>query len=136
MPILWSEPSLKKIAHLKSFGGEVTLFYDHRRHSIYAHPKGFIHPKLVKLDLLEIEKLSHVLDEGWKYIVDTTEVIFANPLNLIYLRQIQYQKGFGGFHLIAPNPFIRLLQKLTSTYLGITSVHQNAKELDIILDIS
>ena len=127
---------MEKIARYKSLGGLIELYWDNSKSLFFAKPKGFIHPRHIRFDLQQLRQKTNKNTTGWTYIVDTSDVLFANPLNIFYLYQIQKQIGFKSFIIIAPNPFIRLLQRLLGPILGITHVYKSSKELDLKIDIS
>ena len=130
------ELTLEKIAQYKSLGGSIDLYWNIKKCLFLAKPKGFIHPRHIRFDLNQLRQKTNNIQTSWTYVVDTSEVIFANPLNIFYLYRIKSITGFKSFYLIAPNPVIRLLQRVFGPLLGVTAVYKTSKELDLKMDIS
>ena len=98
---------------------------------IFAKPKGIINPRHIKFDIETLQQKTNKISRQWTYIVDTSHVKLANPLNLFYLRKIQHLKGFKAFYIIANNPLIRLLNTLFDSLIGISGTYKNSKDLDL-----
>ncbi|MCB9091578.1 MAG: hypothetical protein H6621_08915 [Halobacteriovoraceae bacterium] len=122
---------MKNLTEIKNFWGVLYIEKDIEKKIFIVKPQGIIQPSLIKKDLSEARAFSHSLQCSWTYIVDTSKVLLANPLNLIYLNQIKNLPGIEKFIVIAPNPIIRTLAKLFSYPVGITNVYKNQSEFNI-----
>ena len=89
------ELTLEKIAQYKSLGGSIDLYWNIKKCLFLAKPKGFIHPRHIRFDLNQLRQKTNNIQTSWTYVVDTSEVIFANPLNIFYLYRIKSITGFN-----------------------------------------
>lgn len=89
----------------KSFGR--LRIYTHENKFI-VRPSGIINPSLIKIDLLMAKEFGDK-SSGWNYIVDTSEVIIANPINLIFLRSVKSLPNLSLYIIFAPSFISRFL---------------------------
>ena len=94
--------------------GLINVFLSQEDNRIFVEPQGFISKALLQKFLKSLS----VRDNGetnrhMHHIIDTSKVIFANPLNPFYLRAIKKIDSIGYYIVIVPNPFLRILVHLT-----------------------
>lgn len=97
----------------RSYFGHIDVFTNSERTILYIIPHGYVGPKLVGKDLefaFEFEKRHQ---NKWTYIVDTSKVKVANPLNPFYLRKLQKLKLMKEYIVYAPSRFVRMMLKLS-----------------------
>lgn len=103
---------MKETAKFKDCLGGVKLYQ--REGMLLVKPKGIINPNLVLRELKFAEDFALTQDAGWLYLVDTSQVIFPNPLNLFLLIKIKRLPGSPRYGIYAPSKIVRLMAKLTS----------------------
>ena len=79
---------MELINRFTSKRGKIELYFIKENSSFLAKPSGFIGKNVLFDYLNTIIELDKCHSEKFNYIVDTSRVIFANPLNPIYLRAI------------------------------------------------
>ncbi len=90
---------------------------------------GYVGPSLLKADLAAAAEFGRAHPGGWTYVVDTTHVRFANPLNPIWLRRIRRLPNLQRYLVIAPNPMVRALIFLGRWIVRPDSVVKSARLL-------
>ncbi len=103
-----------KIARVVSRFGYIDISTNENRSILYAKPSGYVGPDLVKKDLEFLKKFDAHCEGGWKYIVDTSAVKIANPINPFLLNSLKQFSKMNEYVVYAPSPIVRLMLKLTS----------------------
>jgi len=99
----------KKIARKR---GEILISIEENSY-VLIKPYGIIGIKLLQEFLAKLNEVDKKYPIKLHHIVDTTNVTFANPLNLFYLRQINKLQNAGWYMVIVPNPILRFVVRLT-----------------------
>ncbi len=90
------------------------IIYQSKEDSLFiVEPHGIINPSLIKLDLLEAERFGNELKKDWTYLVNTKNVLFPNPLNLLLLNKIKLLPYINQYIIYAPSLVVRILGRLT-----------------------
>ena len=63
---------------------------------------GYIGPSLIRADLAFAEGFGRIHSSGWDYVVDTTGMRCAHPLNPLWLRRIRGLPNLRRYIVIAP----------------------------------
>ncbi len=105
---------MQKLETLTSNFGYIEVFTNLERTILYIIPHGYIGPKLVKKDLAFAFAFEEKQQNSWTYIVDTSKVKVANPLNPFYLRKLQELKFMQEYIVYAPSLFVRVMLQLSS----------------------
>ena len=120
---------MQKLFETKKRGGYLEIFIDESRSLFLVCPRDIINPSLIKIDLQKAAEFGEKHAKEWTYIVDTTKVLFPNPLNLFYLSKIKDLPHITSYVIIAPNPVVRLLATLTSFIIRPNRVLKTREEL-------
>ena len=75
---------MQKTTTLKSYLGQVDIFVNVDKTTLYIVPKGYVGPSLVKKDLNYALEFENSISQEWTYIVDTSKVSVVSPLNPIF----------------------------------------------------
>ena len=102
------------VEKFESKHGFIDIFSNSTRSYLYVKPHDCIVPSLVIEDILFAQHFGLSAQANWNYIVDTTNVLIANPLNIFYLRQIKTFPNLKQYIVFAPNSIPRLMLKSTS----------------------
>lgn len=100
---------MQRIKTLKSKFGQITIFTNEPKDILYIQPEGYVSPSFAKKDMafvIEFEK-SHQIE--WTYVVDTSKVIMANPLNVFYLTKLKKLKRMKEYVVYAPSSMVRIM---------------------------
>lgn len=119
----------EKLFETKDIFGSLTLYKCTNKSILIVEPKGIINPSLVQIDLREAKKFGNMQSEKWTYLVNTEHVIFPNPLNLFFLRQIKDLPSISEYVVFAPSLVVRVLAKLTGFIIKPDRVLKTRKEL-------
>lgn len=119
---------MKLILDISKQGGRLEIYS--KGNLLYLRPSGIINPILIKEDLKAAMIFGLMNPKGWDYIVDTEKVLFPNPVNLFYLKEIKKLPNLNQYIIYAPNPAFRLLQKMTSFIMKPDKVLVNQEELN------
>lgn len=95
---------------------------------------GHVGPLLVREDLRRAEDFGRRRTAGWWYVVDTTDVVLPNPLNVRYLRRIRALPGLAGYVVIAPNPALRMVARLLEPISRPDAIVASRREADAFID--
>src|SRR5262245_16673753 len=82
------------------------------RFLVRAH--GYVGPSLLRQDLAAAHAFGQKHPGGWDYVVDTTFVRFANPLNPLWLTRIRRLPHLRRYIVIAPSAMVRIMMALAS----------------------
>ena len=105
---------IPKLLEVNKSGGSLKLYGDEAKGLFVVEPHGIINPALIKIDLLEAEKFGAMQSKPWIYLVDTSNVTFPNPLNLLFLRKIKHLPNLGQYVIYAPSAAVQVLGKITN----------------------
>lgn len=105
---------LEKCFETKDKFGSLVLYRDVKKGLFLVEPKGIINPSLIKTDLKEAYTFGESLQREWIYIVNTKNVKFPNPLNLLCLSKIKKLPYMKEYIIYAPSMIVRFLGRLTS----------------------
>jgi hypothetical protein len=105
---------LEKYFETKDQFGSLTLYKDIERGLFVVEPRGVINPGLVKIDLKKAYDFGQGQQQGWIYLVNSTSVLFPNPLNLLYLKKIKSLPYLKQYVIYAPSTMVRALVILAS----------------------
>lgn len=119
---------MKLILDISKQGGKLEIYSI--RNILYLRPSGLINPVLIKEDLKAAMIFGLMNPKGWDYIVDTENVIFPNPVNLFYLKEIKKLPNLNRYITFVPDPKMRFLQKLTNFIIKPDKVLVYQEELD------
>ena len=122
---------MKLILDISKQGGRLQIYSTEKK--LYIHPSGIINPVLIKEDLKAANIFGLMNPKGWDYIVDTEDVIFPNPLNLIYLKEIKKLPFLNKYIIFAPNPLVRFVSKFTKFLIEPDLVITKHKDLEDLL---
>lgn len=122
-----SSPNLFKIKEINAPLGSVSLYTNTKRDLLYAKASGYISLGLVKKDLSFVQSFNTT--RTWTYLVDTSKVKFANPLNPFYLAQIKNISFLKTYAVYMPSAFVRLINQLYKNINRIDLILKTEKEL-------
>jgi hypothetical protein len=89
--------------------GGIIIRYDLNKKLFLVKSFGFVTPKLVKQDIQLAHKFAKECKQDWIYIVDTENLKFVHPLNIIYIKEIKNLNGLKKYIVFAPKLILRLL---------------------------
>lgn len=98
----------------------MTLLDDPPRFIVAAY--GYVGPSILRQEIALAASFGRRQTTRWDYIVDTTHLRFANPLNLIWLRRIPRLPNLGNYIVIAPKRWTRILIALAAPFVRPTRV--------------
>lgn len=133
---------LDRLTTLRHGGGSLELYYDAERRLVVAIAAGRIGPGLLRRELevlrgsFEPARATAPDEPGrvdipaeqqhtWSYVVDTTGVTLANPLNVIQLRQLGTLPGLTGYRVVATVAPIRWALRVLRHLVGADGVDQD-----------
>ncbi len=102
---------MQKLLDFKKSGGRLELFTNDK--VFLVKPSGIINPVLVKKDL-EMAYEYGLKHHNWLYVVDTTNVLFPNPFNLLFLKEINKLPNREAYFIYAPSVIVRFLARITN----------------------
>lgn len=105
---------MQKLKTLNSRFGHIDVFANSSKTILYIIPHGYVGPSLVKKDLKYALEFEENYQNEWTYIVDTSKVKIANPLNPFYLRELKKLKLMKEYIVYAPSFFVRIMLNLSS----------------------
>lgn len=118
----------------KNKRGQINVFRSEKDLSIIVTPQGFISKRLLQQFLQELKVITeNQAGLSMNHIIDTSKVVFANPLNLFYMREIKKLKGIGWYMVIVPNPLLRILVFLTKWINKPDKVFKSMEDCQIFL---
>ena len=121
---------IPKLLEVNKSGGCLKLYGDEAKALFMVVPHGIINPALIKIDLLEAEKFGAQQSKPWTYLVDTSNVIFPNPLNLLFLRKIKHLPNLGQYVIYAPSLVVQVLGKFTNFIIKPDIVLKNKEQYE------
>lgn len=90
------------------------MYRSEKDNLFYVVPNGCISKRLLQQFLKELKIANEQQIIGtMHHVVDTTKVVFANPLNPFYLQAIKKLPDIGWYIVIVPNPLLRILVYFT-----------------------
>ncbi len=102
--------------------GSLEISGDGEQNRLIVTARGYIGPALIRRELAVAREFGLACPDGWDYIVDTSALRMANPLNLLYLRRIPALPNLRGYIVVAPKRWVRLLMALASPLLRPTAI--------------
>jgi hypothetical protein len=87
--------------------GELAILARERPATFLVRARGAIGPALIRADLARARAFGSAHPDGWDYVVDTSEVRFAHPLNVFWLREIRKLPNLSRYMVVAPSPSVR-----------------------------
>lgn len=95
---------------------------------------GYINPKMLQETLAYAQTFGEKQSQGWDYVVDTTKLKIAHPLNPIWLRKIHQLPNINRYIVINSSSFLtRLAAPLIRRLLGPDIILNSPAELDELL---
>ena len=95
---------------------------------------GYVNPKMLQETLVIAEVFGQQQPNGWDYVVDTTKLKIAHPLNPIWLRKIHKLPNLNRYIVVNPPFFLmRLLSPLIKRLLGPDIILNSVDELETLL---
>ena len=122
-----STSNLFKIKEIKTPLGSIFLYTNTKRNLLYSKALGYISLGLLKKDLNFVQSFNS--GNSFTYLVNTSKVKFANPLNPFYLAQIKNNKFLKAYLVYIPSPFVRLMNQLYKKINPVDLVLKTEKEL-------
>jgi hypothetical protein len=120
-----------KVLDVKKSYGRLRLYTSHNK--FIVRPSGVINPSLVKIDLKFAKEFGEKsLD--WDYIVDTSEVKFANPINLIFLSNVKSLPNLNRYIIYAPSLITQCLVLVGKLFMMPDIVIVSKSKYQILLD--
>lgn len=111
--------------------GKITIQKQTNPSYLLVQAKGYVNPKMLQATLAIAEEFGREQPQEWDYIVDTTELKVAHPLNPIWLRKIHKLPHLNRYIVINPPFFLmRLLSPLIKLLLGPDIILNSIDELD------
>jgi len=105
---------MNPICTLNSKRGQIKMFSCENDNILFVIPQGCISKQLLKQFLKELKIIDdQQINRPMHHIVDTSKIVFANPLNPFYLRAIKKLNNIGWYIVIVPNPLLRIVVYLT-----------------------
>lgn len=98
--------NLNKVLDIKRSFGRLRLYTS--KNKFIVRPSGVINPTLVKIDLKYARDFGEAALD-WDYIVDTSEVKFANPINLFLLRRVKSLPNLSRYVIYSPSKMTQFL---------------------------
>lgn len=105
---------MKKVAEYTRPEGSVEFFEDMDKNIFLAQPHGVINPELIKEDLAHARRFSDKVEGPWFYVTNTEDLDLANPLNLLYLKEVKKLKKLEKIVVYAPGFLNRMLLRMAS----------------------
>lgn len=127
-----SNPNLFKIKEINAPLGSVSLYTNTKKDLLYAKASGYINLGLVKKDLSFVQSFNTT--HPWTYLVDTSKVKSAHPLNPFYLAQLKNNKSLKTYIVFMPSAFVRLMNQLYKNVNRIDLILKTEKELNKFLN--
>lgn len=125
---------MQKIAVLKSFLGQIDIFVNPSKTTLYIVPKGYVGPSLVKKDMNFALAFENSISHQWTYVVDTSKVSVVSPLNPLFLNhELKRFKKMKAYVVYAPSPMVRMMLSLTSWLNKPDRVIKTAVDLELAL---
>ncbi|MEM7110969.1 MAG: hypothetical protein AAF614_00955 [Chloroflexota bacterium] len=95
---------------------------------------GYVGPKMLQDTLAYAQTFGKKHPHGWDYVVDTTKLGIAHPLNPIWLRKIHHLPHINRYIVINPSsPLMRLAAPLVKLLLGPDIMLDSVDRLDELL---
>ncbi len=125
---------MRLIHEFKSKKGQIKVFIAEEENSIQIFPKGYISKQLLQSFLEELKVMDELqINRSKHHIVDTSEVVFANPLNPFYLRVIKKLIKKSWYIVVVPNPILRVFVRLTRWINNPDFVFKSMEDCQIFL---
>ena len=102
--------------------GSLEIAGDGKQSRLMVTARGYIGPHLIRRELAIAHEFGLARPDGWDYIVDTSGLLWANPLNLFYLRRIPALPNLHNYIVVAPKRWVRLLVALASPLVRPTEI--------------
>lgn len=126
---------MQKTTTLKSFFGQIDVFVNADKTTLYVAPKGYVGPSLVKKDLNYALEFENSISQEWTYIVDTSKVSVVSPLNPLFLYLgLKRFKKMKTYMVYAPSSMVRMMLSLTSWMNKPDRVIKTMDDLQLVLN--
>ncbi|MEO9850146.1 MAG: hypothetical protein ABJH72_03435 [Reichenbachiella sp.] len=120
------------ITHFKNKYGSIEMYCNQEELDTYRIvAKGIISLSLLRRYLVHLKKMDRESSGKFNHIVDTSNVILANPLNPIYLRAISKLEHIHLYIVIVPSAFLRFLVNLTKWINKPDYVFKSGEQFDL-----
>lgn len=120
---------MKKIAEYARPEGSVEFFEDTDKNIFLAQPHGVINPELIKEDLNHARRFAEKVDKPWFYVTNTEDLKLANPLNLLYLKEVKKLNKIEKIVVYAPGFVNRMLLRMASFLVQPDRILKHKKDL-------
>lgn len=124
---------MQKLTEKSQSGGRVEFFGDYDQNFFLAHPQGNINPSLLKEDVTQARKFAKTLNAPWTYITNTEDVLFVNPFNLVYLKDVKKIRHLKRIVIFAPHLIHRIMIHLVSKIVQPDLIITNRSEYEKLL---
>ena len=101
-------------ARVTRWGGSIELLVRAEPAVLWVRPRGYVGPALLRAELEQAERFGALRTGGWSYVVDTSGVRVAHPLNPLWLRKIHRLPNLSGYYVVAPALPVRLALRALS----------------------
>ena len=123
-----------KVKEIDTRLGKVILYTNPARTLLYAEASGYISLGLLKQDLTFVSDFDRSQTQPWTYLVNTTQVRFAHPLNPFYLNQLKNNNHLKQYIVYIPPPVLRFINRAFWTLIPIDQMLKSEQELQTILN--
>lgn len=121
-------------AELMRRGGRIELLHNIDAATVVAVASGWIGPRLLSDEFIVLRDITATSDD-WRYVVDTTDVRFANPLNVIILRRLASLRGLSTYRVVAPRAPVRMVLRILRRLVGADGIDTDLVSALRILEI-
>lgn len=125
---------LEPTAELTRRGGRIELHHNTDTATVVAIASGRIGPRLLRDELIALRDITATSDD-WRYVVDTTDVRFANPLNVIMLRRLASLRGLSTYRVVAPRAPVRMVLRILRPLVGADGIDTDLASALRILEV-
>lgn len=127
--------AMQKTTTLKSYLGQIDVFVNANKTTLYVIPQGYVGPSLVKKDLNFALEFENSISQEWTYIVDTSKVSAVSPLNPLFLNLgLKRFKRMKAYVVYAPSPIVRMMLSLTNWINKPDKILKSVSDLQLALE--
>lgn len=110
--------------------GGIERFARPRPAALRVVPRGYVGPAPLREELVLARAFGAAHPERWDYVVDTTSVRFACPLDPLWLHAIPALPHLARYLVIAPSPLVRALVRAARPLVRVDAVVADRSELE------
>ena len=97
--------------------------------TLWVAPEGYVGPTLLRAELHAAARFGREHPGGWDYVVDTTAVRLANPMNPLWLRRVRALPNLARYFVVAPSLPVRVAIRAARALVRPDAVVARASEL-------